>query len=33
MSEYSYNADAKEATVFTKQHNAAFAQQLSLIHI
>ena len=27
MSEYSYNADAKEATVFTKQHNAAFAQQ------
>ena len=30
MSEYSYNADAKEATVFTKQHNAAFAQQFAI---
>ena len=30
MSEYSYNADAKEATAFTKQHNAAFAQQFAI---
>lgn len=30
MPEYSYNADAKEATAFTKQHNAAFAQQFAI---
>ena len=30
MSEYNYNAAAKEATVFTKQHNAAFAKAFQI---